>query len=114
MKSLNFIFATAIAAAAAAVMTSGANALVILTLDNDGTPSYQQTQNNPCVIGNPSCNNPAGFGFNDINGDDNDTTADRAADTSKEASRKADGEEDLTDKIGNASDDVRRTMDDPR
>ena len=75
MKSLNFIFATAIAAAAA-VMTSGANALVILTLNNTGTPSYQQTQNNPCVIGNPSCNNPAGFGFNDINGDDNDTTVD--------------------------------------
>src|SRR5690242_1459093 len=24
---------------------------------------FQQTQNNPCVIGNPSCNNPAGFGF---------------------------------------------------
>lgn len=24
---------------------------------------FQQTNNNPCVIGNPSCNNPAGFGF---------------------------------------------------
>jgi hypothetical protein len=24
---------------------------------------FQQTQNNPCVIGNPSCNNPAGFDF---------------------------------------------------
>ena len=24
---------------------------------------YQQTQNSPCVIGNPSCNNPAGFDF---------------------------------------------------
>lgn len=24
---------------------------------------FQQTQNNPCVIGNPSCNNPLGFGF---------------------------------------------------
>jgi PEP-CTERM motif-containing protein len=24
---------------------------------------YQQTQNSPCVIGNPSCNNPGGFGF---------------------------------------------------
>lgn len=24
---------------------------------------YQQTQNNPCVIGNPSCNNPDGFAF---------------------------------------------------
>jgi hypothetical protein len=25
------------------------------------THDYQQTTNNPCVIGNPSCNNPAGF-----------------------------------------------------
>ena len=24
---------------------------------------YQQTLNSPCVIGNPSCNNPAGFDF---------------------------------------------------
>jgi hypothetical protein len=33
-----------------------------LTLDGDGTPSYQQTDSSPCVIGDPSCNNPAGFG----------------------------------------------------
>ena len=25
--------------------------------------SYQQQQNRPCVIGNPSCHNPAGFEF---------------------------------------------------
>ena len=25
------------------------------------THAYQQTTNSPCVIGNPSCNNPAGF-----------------------------------------------------
>ena len=24
---------------------------------------FQQAQNNPCVIGNPLCNNPAGFDF---------------------------------------------------
>ena len=24
---------------------------------------FQQTQNNPCVIGNPSCNNPVGFDY---------------------------------------------------
>ena len=27
---------------------------------------YQQTQNSPCVIGDPSCNNPGGFGFTQI------------------------------------------------
>jgi len=28
--------------------------------------NYQQTTNSPCVIGNPSCNNPAGFNFTTI------------------------------------------------
>ncbi len=28
-----------------------------------GSGVFQQTQNSPCVIGNPSCNNPAGFLF---------------------------------------------------
>lgn len=28
-----------------------------------GSGVFQQTQNDPCVIGNPSCNNPAGFAF---------------------------------------------------
>ena len=37
-----------------------------------------------------------------------------SADASKEAWRKADGDESLADKIGNAGDDMRRTMDDPR
>ena len=40
-----------------------AEAAVILTLDNTAaTTVYQQTSNNPCVIGDPSCNNPPGFG----------------------------------------------------
>ena len=30
------------------------------------THDYQQTTNSPCVIGNPSCNNPAGFTFTTI------------------------------------------------
>ncbi len=33
-----------------------------LTLDMTGTTTYQQQQNTPCVIGDPSCNNPSGFG----------------------------------------------------
>ena len=33
---------------------------VALTPDSG---AFQQMQNNPCVIGNPSCNNPVGFGF---------------------------------------------------
>lgn len=40
-----------------------AQAAAILTLDNGAsTPIYQQINNSPCVIGDPSCNNPAGFG----------------------------------------------------
>jgi hypothetical protein len=53
-----------------------ANAVVILVLNNTGVPSFQQTQSSPCVIGNPSCNNPGGFGFNNIAGDDADGTVD--------------------------------------
>jgi hypothetical protein len=30
------------------------------------THDYQQTTNSPCVIGNPSCQNPAGFGVTTI------------------------------------------------
>jgi hypothetical protein len=36
---------------------------IALTLDTTQAAVFQQTLNNPCVIGNPSCNNPAGFGF---------------------------------------------------
>ena len=31
-----------------------------------GTHDYQQGTNSPCVIGNPSCQNPGGFGFTTI------------------------------------------------
>ncbi len=57
-------------------ISGSAGALVILTLDNDGTPSFQQTFSNPCVIGNPSCKNPPlflntdGDPYNNIAGDD--------------------------------------------
>jgi PEP-CTERM motif-containing protein len=36
---------------------------IALTLDTTQASVFQQTLNNPCVIGNPSCNNPADFGF---------------------------------------------------
>lgn len=39
------------------------SAAVSLTLENPGSAIYQQTQNNPCVLGDPSCNNPVGFGY---------------------------------------------------
>jgi hypothetical protein len=39
-----------------------------LTLENPGTISYQQTLNSPCVIGDPSCNNPGGFSFTTLPG----------------------------------------------
>src|SRR5256885_8643523 len=58
------------------LLAGAANALVILVLNNTGTPTFQQTASSPCVIGNPSCNNPGGFGFNNIAGDDSDGTVD--------------------------------------
>jgi hypothetical protein len=43
-------------------LTAGA-VPIALTLDTTQTSVFQQTLNSPCVIGNPSCNNPAGFLF---------------------------------------------------
>ena len=51
-----------------------ANALVILVLNNTGVPSFQQQLSSPCVIGGSSCNNPGGFGFENIADDDGDGT----------------------------------------
>lgn len=45
-----------------AALFAGSAQAAPLTLDNSGIPSYQQTTNSPCVIGDPSCNNPVGFG----------------------------------------------------
>ena len=42
-----------------APVNAGAVALSLVS----GDPTFQQTLNNPCVLGDPSCNNPAGFGF---------------------------------------------------
>ena len=38
--------------------------------------AYQQTTNNPCVIGNSSCNQPAGFGYFEADGHPFGTTYD--------------------------------------
>lgn len=58
----NWLPALAMAGGLALAAANSAEAAVILTLDNGpGTTVYQQTNNNPCVIGDPSCNNPPGF-----------------------------------------------------
>jgi hypothetical protein len=38
----------------------------LLTLVSDPNKDYQQTTNSPCVIGNNSCQNPAGFSLTDL------------------------------------------------
>jgi hypothetical protein len=47
--------------ALAVALYAGSAQAAPLTLDISGSPSYQQTANSPCVIGDPSCNNPSGF-----------------------------------------------------
>ena len=64
------------------LITSNASAVTALGLDNDGVPSYQQTENDPCVIGQPSCKQPDGFTFTNISGLDNDGTITLAEGTS--------------------------------
>ena len=39
-----------------------------LTLDVSGAVSFQQTTNNPCVIGDPSCKEPSGFFYDKESG----------------------------------------------
>ena len=59
----NWLPALLIAGGLAMGVASNAQAAVILTLDNTAaTQTFQQTSNSPCVIGENSCNNPAGFG----------------------------------------------------
>lgn len=45
------------------VMIPATAGAVTLTFESPGSTVYQQTQNSPCIIGDPSCNNPAGFAF---------------------------------------------------
>ena len=81
--SRGFASITAAATMAAVVMLFGGQAHAVpLTLDNDGVPTFQQQQNTPCVIGGPSCNNPAGFGFTNILAADQDGTVTPAEGTS--------------------------------
>ena len=43
--------------------------MAVITFDGSGNTVFQQTENSPCVIGNNSCNQPAGFtSFQDANG----------------------------------------------
>ncbi|HSP69483.1 MAG TPA: PEP-CTERM sorting domain-containing protein [Bryobacteraceae bacterium] len=59
-KFKNTVLATVIGAVAMAIPASA-------TITFDGSSSisntFQQTQNNPCVIGDPSCNEPAGMTY---------------------------------------------------
>lgn len=56
---LKFRFVGAVIAASAIASSAPAASL---TLDMSASTTYQQTQNSPCLIGDPSCNNPSGFG----------------------------------------------------
>jgi len=63
-KTLRATFLTALIAAAFAAIPARAS----ITFDGSGTTVYQQTQNNPCVIGDPSCNEPAGMTYTSNSG----------------------------------------------
>ena len=44
------------------VLTAGVAHAAVITLNTTPAITYQQQNNSPCVIGDPSCQNPAGFG----------------------------------------------------
>ena len=61
MTRPNYLLGAALAAIFGVGAVPASAAVQTLTLQNPGLTIFQQTQNNPCVIGDPSCNNPAGF-----------------------------------------------------
>jgi hypothetical protein len=71
MSSLfkKFSLKTAMVATLVGAFASAIPANASIVFDGSGTIVFQQTQNSPCVIGNNSCNQPAGFtSFQDPNG----------------------------------------------
>lgn len=54
--------AVAIVALGMIVISSRHANAALLTFENPGLLIFQQTENSPCVIGEPSCNQPDGFG----------------------------------------------------
>jgi len=51
------------------MMPTGAMATITFTSSNTlGVNVFQQTQNNPCVIGDPSCKEPAGMTYTSVSG----------------------------------------------
>lgn len=44
-------------------MFTGSVAAAPINLTLNASPIFQQTNNSPCVIGNPSCQNPGGFNY---------------------------------------------------
>jgi hypothetical protein len=52
---------------AVAVLMAPTGAMAAITFDTTFT-GIQQTQNNPCVIGDPSCNQPPNFGYFSVSG----------------------------------------------
>jgi hypothetical protein len=61
MRSTFALAAAAIAATTVGFASVGAHAAA-LTLNLSPSTMYQQQNNTPCVIGDPSCHNPSGFG----------------------------------------------------
>ena len=61
MSAKDLLLGTVLAATLAAAPFTADAAVQALTLENPGLTVFQQTLNNPCVIGDPSCNQPAGF-----------------------------------------------------
>lgn len=61
-------------AALTAVIAFAAQNASATTLTLSDTPIVQQTNNSPCVIGNPSCNNPSGFNSTTIPANDDADT----------------------------------------
>lgn len=62
-RTLRRIATLLILAAMLVALPIAAGADVVLTFEDPGSQIFQQSLDHPCIFGDPSCNNPAGFNF---------------------------------------------------
>lgn len=63
MKPRRHILRAALVAVTMLVVIPATAGAVALIFESPGSAIFQQQLNKPCIIGEPSCSNPAGFGY---------------------------------------------------
>src|SRR5260221_7977933 len=68
MKTTQRLFGLMVVVALAPITAMASFTLTTQSSDTLGVNVFQQTTNNPCVIGDPSCKEPAGMNYTAVSG----------------------------------------------